>query len=108
MGQTLMDGWLGLGDELSLPLSVNGFAPIGAFDFNLDDARLKQDIWTLFLQEAALRGVLFRRGGLNFITFSHKEEDIQQTLDVCRAALEVIKRALEKGDVAVQLRTRDI
>ncbi len=47
-------------------------------------------------------------GGLNFISFSHKEEDIQQTLDVCREALEIIKTALEKGDVAARLRTRDI
>jgi len=108
MGQKLMDGWLKLGTELNLPLNVNGFAPIGAFDFNLDDSRLNQNVWTLFLQEAALRGVLFRRGGLNFISFSHKEEDIQLTLDVCRDALGVIKTALEKSDVAVRLRTRDI
>ena len=108
MGQKLMDGWLRLGDELSLPLSVNGLAPIGAFDFHLDDAQLKQDVWTLFLQEAALRGVLFRRGGLNFISFSHKEEDIQLTLDVCREALEIIQTALEKGDVGGHLRTWDI
>jgi len=108
MGQQLMDGWLELGDELGLPLSVNGLAPIGAFDFSLDDTRLKQDVWTLFLQEAALRGVLFRRGGLNFISFSHKEEDIQLTLDVCREALGIIQMALEKGDVRGHLRTWDI
>jgi len=108
MGQQLMDGWLKLGDELGLPLSVNGLAPIGAFDFSLDDTRLKQDVWTLFLQEAALRGVLFRRGGLNFISFSHKEEDIQLTLDVCREALGIIQMALEKGDVRGHLRTWDI
>ena len=108
MGQKLMDGWLKLGDELSLSLTVSGFAPIGAFDFRFDDAKLKQDVWTLFLQEAALRGVLFRRGGLNFISFSHKEEEIQFTLDVCRDVLAIIKDALKKGDVDSRLRTQEI
>jgi len=62
----------------------------------------------LFLQETALRGVLFRRGGLNFISFSHKEEDIQFTLDVCGEALAIIKDALEKDDVDSRLRTQEI
>jgi len=108
MGQKLMDGWLKLGDELQLPLTTSGFAPIGAFDFRFDDAKLKRDVWTLFLQETALRGVLFRRGGLNFISFSHKEEDIQFTLDVCGEALAIIKDALEKDDVDSRLRTQEI
>jgi len=108
MGEMLMAGWLKLGEELGLPLTVNGFAPIGAFDFRFDDGKLKQDVWTLFLQETALRGVLFRRGGLNFISFSHKEEDIQFTLGVCNEVLTLIKDALEKNDVASRLRTREI
>lgn len=108
MGQKLMDGWLKLGEELKLPLSVNGLAPIGAFDFQIEDAKLKQDVWTLFLQESAQRGILFRRGGLNFISFSHKEEDVQLTLNVCREVLLLIKDALDKGDVANRLRICDI
>jgi hypothetical protein len=87
---------------------VSGFAPIGAFDFRLDNPGLKQDVWTLFLQESARRGVLFRRGGLNFISFSHKELDIQQTFAVCREALGVVKDALATGHVRERLLTRDL
>jgi glutamate-1-semialdehyde aminotransferase len=108
MGQMLMDGWMAMGRDLGLPLSVSGFAPIGAFDFRLDNPGLKQDVWTLFLQESARRGVLFRRGGLNFISFSHKELDIQQTFAVCREALGVVKDALATGHVRERLLTRDL
>ena len=108
MGQLLMDGWLALGSEIGLSLSVGGFAPIGYFDFVIDDGELKTDVWTLFLQEAAMRGVLFRRRGLNFISYSHKIPDVQLTLEVCRECLKVVQQALEAGDVRERLRTRDL
>jgi len=107
MGQQLMDGWMAMEKDAGIPLRVSGFAPIGAFDFQLNDADLRQDVWTLFLQETAKRGVLFRPGGLNFISYSHKGDDIRQALHVCREALEVIKGALDAGEVKALLRTTE-
>jgi glutamate-1-semialdehyde-2,1-aminomutase len=108
MGRRLMGGWMEIGQELGLNVGISGLAPIGAFQLDIGEQELTRDAWTLFLQEAAKRGVLFRRGGLNFISYSHKEEDIQYTLDVCRSVLKLIKEALQKGDLSSRLETRDV
>jgi glutamate-1-semialdehyde aminotransferase len=108
MGQKLMDGWMAIGRELGLNLEASGLAPIHAPTIDMGTPELTRDAWTFFLQEAAKRGVLFRRGGLNFISYSHKEEDIEYTLGVCRSVMELMKEALQKGDLSSRLETRDI
>ena len=37
-------------------------------------------LWEYFLQEMAVRGVLLRRGGLNFLTYSHTAADVAQVV----------------------------
>lgn len=37
-------------------------------------------LWEYFLQEMAVRGVLLRRGGLNFLTYSHTADQIDQVI----------------------------
>ena len=37
-------------------------------------------LWEYFLQEMAVRGVLLRRGGLNFLTYSHTTEHVDQVI----------------------------
>jgi glutamate-1-semialdehyde aminotransferase len=37
-------------------------------------------LWEYFLQEMAVRGVLLRRGGLNFVTYSHTPEQVDQVI----------------------------
>jgi glutamate-1-semialdehyde aminotransferase len=37
-------------------------------------------LWEYFLQEMAVRGVLLRRGGLNFLTYSHTNEQVDQVI----------------------------
>jgi glutamate-1-semialdehyde-2,1-aminomutase len=106
MGQKLMDGWTEIGRELGLSLGNSGLAPIHAPV--MDMGELTKDAWTFFLQESARRGVLFRRGGLNFISYSHEEEDIDYTLDVCRSAMKLLKQALQNGDLSSRLETREI
>jgi glutamate-1-semialdehyde aminotransferase len=108
MGQRLVDGWIAIGQEFELKLGTSGLAPIHAPVIDVGKPELTRDAWTFFLQEAAKRGVLFRRGGLNFISFSHKEEDIDCTLDVCRSVMKLMKEALQKGDLSSRLETREI
>ena len=108
MGQRLMDGCVEIGRELELNIGESGLAPIGAFTMDMGSRELTRDAWTFLLQESAKRGVLFRRGGLNFISYSHKEKDIDYTLDVCRSVMKLMKDALQKGDLASRLETRDI
>lgn len=108
MGQKLMDGWTDIGREFGLKLGTSGLAPIHAPTIDMGTPELTRDAWTFLLQEAAKRGVLFRRGGLNFISYSHKQEDIDRTIDVCRSVAKIMKEALQKGDLADRLETRDI
>ncbi len=108
MGQRLVDGWREIGSELGLSLDASGLAPIHAPQMNMGTSELTRDAWTFLLQEAAKRGVLLRRGGLNFISYSHKEEDIDYTLEVCRSVMKIVKEALQKGDLTSRLETRDI
>ncbi len=37
-------------------------------------------LWEYFLQEMAVRGVLLRRGGLNFLTYSHTPDQVDQVI----------------------------
>jgi glutamate-1-semialdehyde aminotransferase len=39
-------------------------------------------LWEYFLQEMAVRGVLLRRGGLNFLTYSHTPEQVDQVIAI--------------------------
>lgn len=42
-------------------------------------------LWEYFLQEMAVRGVLLRRGGCNFVTYSHTDEHVAQVVDAASA-----------------------
>lgn len=53
-------------------------------------------LWEYFLQEMAVRGVLLRRGGLNFLTYSHTPAQIDQ---VIAAAAEVFAALRNLWDV---------
>lgn len=60
-------------------------------------------ILSLFLQECAERGVLFHPGGLN-ICFAHREADVDETLEACAAAFQVVLEVLDDGTVYGRLR----
>lgn len=107
-GQRLMDGIKSLGEKHGVPIWCSGLAPMSMPGFHYDDAKLNADVWSLFLQETAVRGVLVRRGGLLFITYMHKAEDIDQTLAAMDEALAVVADAVAKGDLAQRLRVKKI
>ncbi|NOZ24149.1 MAG: aminotransferase class III-fold pyridoxal phosphate-dependent enzyme [Planctomycetes bacterium] len=66
-----------------------------------------QEMWFYVLQECASRGVLLRRGGCLFVTYSHSEEDAQKTVAVVDEVLRDLRTHLEKGDLARELRKCD-
>ncbi len=49
--------------------------------------------WELFLGESAKRGALFRRGGLNMMTFSHQDSDVDEAVRAARGAFQVMRAA---------------
>ena len=56
----------------------------------------------------AQRGVLLRRGGLLFITYSHGEAEVEETLHALDASLAVIAEAVDDGTVKKRLRVTDV
>ncbi len=56
--------------------------------------------WELFLGECATRGVLFRRGGLNMMNFSHQPEDIERTVRAAAEAFDVLRANGFTGELA--------
>ncbi len=107
-GRQLRDGLTEAAAGTGLPFVVEGFDPMTAMRFTGVDADLERDAWGYLLQEMAERGVLLRRGGLNFVSYSHTEAEIA---DVIAAASEVFANLaplLKTGTVRDHLRIREV
>lgn len=107
-GQKLVDGFNELGRKHEVPFSAGGPVMMSAQKFAHDDPKLNEDCWTLLLQEMAKRGVLIRRGGLLFITYSHDDAAVAQTLAALDGALAVVKDAVDSGNISRYLQTADV
>jgi glutamate-1-semialdehyde aminotransferase len=105
------------------PPVASGLAPMGMFTLKAEPPSLKasaarrslgeggsgadlETMWFYLLQECAARGVLMRRGGCTFITYSHTDADVEKTIQVVDEALGELRRHLKQGDLAAQLRRR--
>ena len=108
MGRALWEGFERAGEETGIPLKCRGEAIMAAQYFDVDDAQLSTDLWTFFLQELAKRGVLLRRGGLVFVTYSHGEAEVEETLSAAREVLALAKDHLDRGSLQDALETGDI
>jgi glutamate-1-semialdehyde aminotransferase len=78
-----------------------GFPPRTVVTFYDESGRESLLIQSLFQQECLKRGVLFS-GGHN-LCFSHSDDDIDSTLRVYRAALEILADAIRKDKVSEYL-----
>jgi glutamate-1-semialdehyde-2,1-aminomutase len=83
MGERLMGGINSAAAARGIPARCVGFAPMSLIEFNGDTPTETDRFWNTFLRETAQRGVLFRRGGLAFVTLAHMAEDIERTVEVC-------------------------
>ena len=107
MGERFMSGMNALARETGLALEFRGHPVMTSYSFGYE-AEVNQDLMTLLLQEMARRGILLRRGGLNFINYSHKTEDIDRTLDMARDVLPLLKNARESGKIKDLLITSQV
>ena len=81
--------------DVGISGQVVGLFNAPSLQFDLPDDSLQPKVDTLFTQELAKRGIY---GGTRFMaTLAHTDEDIQQTADAAREALEVIRSGLEGG-----------
>ena len=99
-GQRLMDGTRVLARELGVERFVRciGLPPRTVVTFYDESGRESLLIKSLFQQECLKRGVLFS-GGHN-LCFSHNDDDIDSTLRVYRAGMEILAEAIRKDEVS--------
>ena len=78
VGQVLMDGLDAAAEERGIPFRCTGYPPLSMMGFGELSEAENQLTWSYFLQEMANRGVLMRRGGPNFMNYSHRESDVAE------------------------------
>lgn len=105
-GRQLREGLTGAASEAGLPFEVIGFDPMTAMQFVGFDTDLVRDAWGYVLQEMATRGVLLRRGGLNFVSYSHTESDIDVVIDAAREVFVELAPSIAMGGNAIRQRLR--
>ncbi len=105
-GKRLRDGLEAAAREAGLPFAIVGFDPMTAMRFDGLDADLERDAWGYVLQEMAQRGVLLRRGGLNFVSYSHAEADIDAVIAAAREVFGDLAPLVATGGDAVRQRLR--
>ena len=79
LGARLKQGLNDAAEETGIPFHCGGIDPMTTMAFATDDHD-GDTLWHYFLQEMAMRGVLLRRGGLNFLNFSHTTEDVDTVI----------------------------
>lgn len=89
LGTTLQNGLNHVAEGAGVPFACGGLAPMTTMNFTEHGGQPEALLWEYLLQEMAVRGVLWRRGGLNFLTFSHTQAEITQ---VIAAASEVFQQ----------------
>ena len=107
MGQRLMDGLDNLAAETGVQAKCVGLPPMPYLNFTSEDETENQIAKESFYREAVTRGVFFAPNHLWFISFSHKESDIDQTLEVSREAFKTAKEKLSSPEArrSAQLRS---
>ncbi len=92
VGQRLMDGLNAAAAETGVPFRCLGYPPMSAMRLTLP-AEQVAPAWELFLGESAKRGALFRRGGLNMMTFSHQDSDVDEAVRAAGGAFQAMRDA---------------
>jgi len=106
-GARLREGLTRAAREAELAFVVTGFDPMTAMQFVDLDLEIERDAWSFVLQEMADRGVLLRRGGLNFVSFSHTVADIDEVIAAAGEVFPLLAGHLADGSVREHLRVRE-
>lgn len=103
LGETLEKGILSLADQHGIPLCVNRFKGALTVFFgveevtNYEDAQKSDDrLFALFFKEMLKRGINLAPSKYEawFVTISHTEEDIAETLEAVEESFQVLKMTL--------------
>lgn len=100
IGRLLMDGLDRAAADNSIPFRCYGLPPMSLMQFNDVDGPESELVWSYFLQEMALRGVLVRRGGVNFVSFSHTDADIGAVIAAAGEVFAALKPLWKRPELA--------
>jgi len=104
-GRRFQEGFRSAVARAAVPADCVGFPVHPKIVFKHAKDETNRMLMSLFLQETARRGVIFHFAGFN-VSFSHSDADVDGSLEVCRAALEIIGEALADGRIAERLEGR--
>jgi glutamate-1-semialdehyde aminotransferase len=107
-GAQLREGLTAAAEAANLPFAVVGYDPMTAMRFDGLAPEAEADAWGFLLQEMAQRGVLLRRGGLNFISYSHTEADMAKVIAAAGEVFASLATLLASGTVRDHLRIRAV
>jgi glutamate-1-semialdehyde aminotransferase len=105
MGRRLQEGTSDLVERYGLNpvVRVKGLSPKFWIEFiNPQSEGEYDDLKGLFFQEAVTRGILI--GGLQYMSFSHSDEDLEETLRAFEESCITCKKALDEGDIKKYLK----
>jgi glutamate-1-semialdehyde aminotransferase len=102
-GKTLLDGYNLLSEQIGLTHVTKciGYQCWPELVFIGPDGVPWTNAQSLFRQEFLKRGILTRAG--MFVCYAHSVEDVRTTLSVFHEALEILREAIEAGNIAEQL-----
>lgn len=106
-GKRLVGGLNAVAVENGLKLRFQGHPMMSTFAFGYETPEINDRMMTLLLGEMARRGVLLRRGGLIFISYSHGESEIEETISKSRIVFPLLREALESGNLEAQTSDKD-
>lgn len=107
-GQKLKDGYNVLAREYGIERYTEciGLPPHTVVVFKDDTGAESLNLKSLYQQECLKRGVLFSVG--HNISYSHSDHDVDQTLKVHRACLEILSQAISEGDILERLEGKPV
>jgi glutamate-1-semialdehyde 2,1-aminomutase len=97
LGEVFLQGIRKLIQEFALPIKVAGFPSYSFFLFEGVSSQHRDQLVTLYKQETAKRGLYGGPG--HCFCLEHSESDLQQGLEIIGDVFEVIRKALNDGDL---------
>ena len=92
LGEALQKALRGLIDETGFPAEVVGYPVAPFLQFMHEDDPSVQKMKTAFFAMTTRHGVLFHPNHQWFLSAAHTDEDVELTIDVCRAAIAAIMK----------------
>jgi glutamate-1-semialdehyde aminotransferase len=93
LGKIIQDGWKSIARQAGLKIHVGSIYPLSHFDFQDGDPLVLK---TLFTQEMLAKGYLAANSF--YCSYAHKEEMVQQYLNIVEAVFVLIKKSLDNNN----------